>query len=262
MGAYGVDSRIEGGARTAQCLEAQRRHDVGGQQEPPGVVQQQAGRAGHEVGAVEDAEGILGLQLQGLDAQSAQRVSATLSLTFDEHVSLTDQQQAEVRRGRQVAAGAERSFLGHPGPNIAIQQLQQPFGDLRTHARCALAELVDADQHPGPYQLLGQRRTDADCVAHEQVALQLPAVGRRDPDVLQRPDTGRQAVDDPILAHQPVHEVAGGLQPARRFRTKADPLAMARHRHDIGRAQRLAVEREGQALAHVTDGPRAARRED
>jgi len=83
-------------------------------------------------------------------------------------------------------------------------------------------------------------------MAHQQVALQLAAIGRRDPHVLQRPDAGRQPVDHPILAHQPVDEVAGRLQPARRFRTKAHLLAMARHRHHVGRAQRLAVEREAQ----------------
>src|SRR6184192_3454254 len=69
-------ARIEGGARTAQGFEAEGGHHVGGQQEPLRVLQQQAGRAGHEVRAIEDAERILGLQLQRLDVQRAQRFRA------------------------------------------------------------------------------------------------------------------------------------------------------------------------------------------
>ena len=213
--------------------------------------------------AVEDAERILGLQLQGLDVQRAQRFRAALSLTLEEHVSLADQQETDVRGGRQVTAGTERALLRHPGIDVAIQQLNQSFGDLRAHARRALTELIDPDQHPGAHQLLGQGRPNADRVAHQQVALQLAAIGRRDPDVLQRPNAGRQSVDHPILAHQPVDEVAGRLKPACRFRTKAHPLAMARHGHHIGRAQRLAVEREAQVqpMLPMASGPPTGRNE-
>src|SRR2546422_1241798 len=107
MGTHAVDSRIESGPRTTQRLDAERGNHVGGQQEPLRVVQQQAGGAGHEVRAVEDAERILGLQLEWLNAQGPQRVRATLSLTLEEHVALADQHQAEVGGWCQVAAGTE-----------------------------------------------------------------------------------------------------------------------------------------------------------
>ena len=61
-----VDARIEGGTRTAQGLDTERRHHVGGQQEPLRIVEHQAGGSGHEVRAVEHAQRILGPQLDGL----------------------------------------------------------------------------------------------------------------------------------------------------------------------------------------------------
>src|SRR5205814_9791419 len=70
--------------------------------------------------------------------RSAQRFRAALSLTLEEHVSLADQQETDVRGGRQVTAGTERALLRHPGVDVAIQQLHQSFGDLRAHARRAL----------------------------------------------------------------------------------------------------------------------------
>ena len=96
MGTHPVDTRIEGGTRTAQRLDAERRNHVCGQQELLRVGQQEAGRAGHEVRAVENAERILRLQFQGFNPQGIQHVSATLALTLEEHLSLADQQQAEV----------------------------------------------------------------------------------------------------------------------------------------------------------------------
>jgi hypothetical protein len=81
-------------------------------------------------------------------------------------------------------------------------------------------------------------------MAHHQVALQLPGVGRGNADVLQRPDPSRQPVHDPVLAHQPIDQRTGSLEPAPGGGTQGGALAVASDRGHIGGAQCLAVERD------------------
>ncbi len=204
-------------------------------------MQHQAGRPGHEMRAVEDAERVLGVQLDGREAGGAHRVGAVAPFAFPEHVSLADQHQADVRRWGEVAAGAQRPFLWDPGTDVVVQQVDEPLGDHRADPGGALTELVHADQHPGAHLFLGKRRADTDRVAHQEVALKLAGVGRWDADVLQRAHARRQPVDHSILGNQPVNQLARLPQPGFGLRSEADPLAVASHRNDIGRAQRLAV---------------------
>src|SRR5207302_7258657 len=108
---------------------------------------------GHEVRAIEDTERILGLQFDRLEPGGAQRVSALPPLPLDAYVALADQHEADMRRWGEVAAGAERAFLRHPGTDVVIEQVDHPLRNDGAHPRGALAELVDADQHPGAHQL-------------------------------------------------------------------------------------------------------------
>ena len=237
-----VDAWIEGGARTAERLDAERRHDVRRHQEPLRIVEHQAGGSGHEMCAVEHAERVLGPQLDGLKAGGAQRLGTAAPFTLVHDVAFPDQHQADVRRRCEVAAGAQRSLFRHPRTDIVVEQVDQLLRNRRAHPRGPLAELVDPDQHAGAHQLIGERRSDADRVAHEEVALKLSGVRRWNAHVLQRPHAGRQAVDHPILGDQPVDQRAGALQAGFRLRPQADAVAMAGHRHHVGGAQRLAVE--------------------
>ena len=123
-----------------------------------------------------------------------------------------------------------------------VEQVDKPLRNCGAHPRGPLAELVDPDQHAGAHQLLGERRSDADRVAHEEVALELTRILRRDAHVFQRPHAGRQTVDHPILGDQPIDQGAGALEAGFRLRPQADTVATAGHRHYVGGAQRLAVE--------------------
>ena len=244
MRPHAVDAGIEGGARATQGLHAERRHHVGGQEESLRIVQHQAGGTSHEMGAVEHAERVLRLQRNGLEAGGLERIGARPPLAFPEHLSLADQHQADVRGWREIAAGAQGTLLGHQRIDVVVEEVDQPFGHHEADAGGALAELVDADKHPGAHQFFWKWRTNADRVAHQQVALQLAGVGRRDPDVLERANPGGQSIDHPILGNQPVNQVTRPLQPGSGPRPEADPLALARHGHHIGGAQRLAVKRD------------------
>ena len=118
-----------------------------------------------------------------------------------------------------------------------VQQVEQALRNQRADARGSLTELVDADQDAGAYQLFRQGRSNADGMAHHQVALQLPGIGGRDADILQCPDPGRQPINDPVLTHQAVDERARRRKPAFGGGADHDALAVARDRHHIGGTQ-------------------------
>src|SRR6202022_5163182 len=107
-----VEAVIERGARAAQGLDAERRHDVGGQEESLRILEHQTCRTGHEVGPVENAQRILGTQLDGLEAGGAQRLRTAAPLALPENISLPDEHQADVRGWGEGAAGPERPLLG------------------------------------------------------------------------------------------------------------------------------------------------------
>src|SRR5437660_4016436 len=111
------------------------------------IVKHQAGRARHEMRAVEDAERILRLELDGLETGIAQRVPSRPPFPLPPDGAIADQHQAHMGRRSQVAAGAQRTLLRYPGADVVVQQVDEPLGNRWAYPRGTLTELVHPDQH-------------------------------------------------------------------------------------------------------------------
>jgi hypothetical protein len=139
-----------------------------------------------------------------------------------------------------------------------VEEIDHCLNHPRAHSGGTLAELVDADQHAGANDFFGQGRTDANGVADQKVSLKLASVCGRDPDILQRADTGGQAVDHPVLAHEPVDERSGTRQSSLRLITERDCLTASGYGDNIGWLQRSTIESDWQGLRQCY-GPIAVR---
>ena len=80
--------------------------------------------------------------------------------------------------------------------NAQAQEIEQAFDEQRATAAVAVGQCVGTQQQHRANHLARQWRTYANGVAYQQVALQEPRIGRRDPLAGKIAEAGRDAVDD------------------------------------------------------------------
>ena len=114
-GTQRLDALLEGADRGAQALEAHRADEVGRVEQRLAVGHRQAADGGHELGAVEEAEALLGLEREGREPGGPQGGPGRLAPPVRvEQLALAHHRQHEVRRRGEVAGGAQRAPRRHP----------------------------------------------------------------------------------------------------------------------------------------------------
>src|SRR5437868_14912064 len=106
------------------------------------IVKHQAGRARHEMRAVEDAERILRLELDGLETGIAQRVPSRPPFPLPPDGATAHQPHAHMPRRSHAAARPQRTLRRYPGADVAPQHLDPPLGHRWAYHRGTLTALT------------------------------------------------------------------------------------------------------------------------
>ena len=163
---------------------------------------------GHELGAVDQRQALLGGEHERLQAGAAQSLGAGHHLAVQLDHALADQRQGQVCERCQVAAGAQRAARRHHRVHARGEQRQQQLDGLAADAGRAGRERVRAQQHRGPHDLGREGVTDAAGVAAQQVELQPRDLVVLDGDVHEAAEPGvdpigRRARLDRLVDHRP-----------------------------------------------------------
>src|SRR5947209_3496944 len=102
----GVNPLIEGYGRAEQRFERHRARHVGETGEARRPPQRKCADGRQRLRAVEERETFLALQSHWLDHGAAERLATTHSFSAKDRFTLADDAEREVRKRREIAAGA------------------------------------------------------------------------------------------------------------------------------------------------------------
>jgi hypothetical protein len=123
--AHRLESGVEGDGGALEGLERERARHDSGVEHTACVVHRERPNSGHEVGAVDERQALLGGQRQGLQPGPAQGVLAAQPLLLERGLALPHQHQPEVRQRRQVPGGTDRAAARHHRYHAAVEQGEQ-----------------------------------------------------------------------------------------------------------------------------------------
>ena len=138
-----------------------------------------------------------------------------------------DQRQGQVGERRQVTGRTQAPLFGHDRVDPGGQHGQQPIDDERPATAVPQGERVGPEQQHRPDDLARERRPDAGGVAHQEVLLELPRLGRLDERGREVAEAGRHAVHDGTLGDERLDDVTRLLHPLPRARVELDRRAAA-----------------------------------
>ncbi len=166
--------------RAEQRLDAHGRCDTGGPGEAIRVGQEKRPDRAHHLGAVEQGEAFLGLEGQRLQPGLAQRDHRRHHGPVVFHLAAADEWQRKVRERREIARRPDAPLLRDDRVDPQAKEVEQPVDEQRPAAAVAERERVGPQQQHRPDDLARERRPDAGRVAHQEVLLEAPSVGRLD----------------------------------------------------------------------------------
>ncbi len=118
---------------------------------------------------------------------------------------------------------------------------------------------VGPQQQHGPDDLARERRPDPRSVAHQEVLLELPGLGRIDERGREVAEAGRHAVDDGAVRDQRLDDVARLLHPRPRVRIEGDRRAAAGDGLHVGDGQ-VRAGQDDLGFGHVAEDSRLCSR--
>ena len=136
------------------------------------------------------------------------------------HSLFARQHQRQVCQRRQIATRSDAALRRYKWLDLAIQQLAQRFDHDRPHTRMPFGERIRPQQHHGARLRSGQRFAYTHCVRAQQIHLQFANLFRRDADVAEFPNSGGDAVRNPIAGNQRVYDFACPQNNFSRFRVE------------------------------------------
>ena len=241
-----VGGRV-GDVRPEQRLDRLRRRDRGRAREPVRVGQQERADPAHQLRPVEEGEALLRLEDERVEPLFAQREQGRHDVAAQLHLAAPDQGQREVGERREVARRADTSLGGHDRVDPELEEPQQPVNDHGPAARVTERQRVRPQEEHRPHDVARQRGTHPHGVAHEEVLLEPPRVGRRDVRRRQVAEPGRDPVHDLARGHEPLDDGAGLLHPGPGIPVEDGASATPGHRLDV---------RDRQVGARQDDGRR------
>ena len=202
--------------RPSKASRLRAEHHVGLAAEAAGLEEAPDGVAAHELGAVEEGEAFLALQLDGLPAFGGVDFLDVAAAAFPVDVAhAEDGGEHEVGQGAEVAAGAEGALLVDHGQDVLVVAVDEALHGLQLGAAVAEAEVLGLEQQHEAHHLGGHLVADAAGVAHDEVLLQLAELLLADADVAEGAEAGGDAVDGHLLGfHLLVEVVAAFLDAA------------------------------------------------
>ena len=177
-----------------QPLHTHGRGDVGRRHQTPEIVDGQAQHPEHAVGAVDESQTLLLLQLDRLDASVEERIGRLHHLPVDSHGPLTHQGEGTVRERREITGAPQRAELVHDRRDPRVEQGRIRGDHDGPHPRAPGGQGLDAQQHERADDLLLDLRARARGVRAHQGALQLAAQLHRDVPGRQGAKARRDAV--------------------------------------------------------------------
>ena len=178
-----------------------------------GVMQQQGGDGGQQVGAVDGGQSVPGLQAGNRDAGGVHGGLRRNLPSFVETLSFAHQAEGDLAHGGEITTGANAPFLAHHRRDAGVEQCDVGQGDLRPASRVPLGLDVDTPQHRPANPLLGNRFSDAGGMVVDQVLLELPGLVVVQPDAGQFTDAGVDAVHHLAAGDPALQEGAAGPDP-------------------------------------------------
>ena len=227
----------EGDVGAEERLDAHRRHDRCGPDEPVGVRQQERPDGAHQLCPVQQGQAFLRPELERFESDVAQGVPGRHDPSADLHLAAPDERQGEVGEGREIARGADTALRGHDRVDAVRQHRQEPVHDERTAAAVAERQRVRPQQEHRAHDLARERRPDTGRVAHQQPALEFARPIGVHESRRQVAETRRHAIDDRALRDQGFDDVAGLLHPFARVDVERDGRIAAGDRLDVGDRQ-------------------------
>jgi hypothetical protein len=192
----------------------------------------------HERGPVDEAQPLLGLELQGLEAELGQGLARSGDPVAQRDVDvLAGDQRGDVGEGDQVAARPAGAALGDPGEGVVVDQCQQPLDQLDPDAGVSLGEAVGAQEHGRAGDIGGGDRARPGSEVEDDASLQLRRARRRDLPVGAVPEAGRHPVDRDLPVDELTAERARPLHALRRIPGEDRGATSAGEPDDVGDPQ-------------------------
>ena len=216
VGAHHMEALVEGLDAAVEGIQRKRKHHVGLTAQAAGLEEAPHGERAHELGAVQQGETLLALQLNGLPAFLGVDFLDVAATAFVVDVAeAEDGGEHEVGQGAEVAAGAEGPLLVDHGKHIVVVAVDETLHGLQLGAAVAEAEVLGLEQQHETHHILRHFVAHAAGVAHHEVLLQLAELLLADADVAKATETGGHAVDGHLLGlHLLVEVVAAFLDAA------------------------------------------------
>ena len=131
------------------------------------------------------------------------------------HVAQSDERQAEVGQGHEVARRAYRPLLVDHGADAAVEELHEALHGVELRATVAVGERLDLEQDHQPYHVAGHAVALATGVAHHEIDLQLRQLVLADAHLAERSEARRHAVDGRVGGGDLLVQVLAAARDAR-----------------------------------------------
>ena len=149
----------------------------------------------HKLGAVQQGKAFLGLETDGLPAQFLPDFGRRPDLPLIKHFAEADERQAQMREGGEVAGRPERSLLVHYRQDVVVEHIDEPLDRDQLSSGMTVCEALRLEEQHQLDDLRTNGLAGAAGVRHHEVVLELREVLERDGDIVQRSESGGNAVE-------------------------------------------------------------------
>ena len=177
------------------------------------IKQGQTAGGGHGLGAVDQSQALFCHQFHRWDACQCHSLRAGKALALILGFTQTQHGQHHVGKGCQVAAGAQRAFLGDHRSHTPVEHFDEGLHHLQPGTGVALGQIVHPQKHNAPGCFPGEGFACAHRMGDDQVFLQEFALVLADADIAELAKAGGNAVDRLSFRHQVIHRLAGSEDP-------------------------------------------------
>ncbi len=161
IGAGVHDAGIECAGTAAKGVKRKRRGDIGGVGEDVGVIESEAEKSKHALGAVEKRETFLGFKRNGRDGGALEGFGAGEFFCFVDGFAFADDDVGQMSERGEIAGGSDGALAGEYWMDACVEHGAKGFDDDGTGATEAFGESVGAEKHHGASLRFAERSADS-----------------------------------------------------------------------------------------------------
>ncbi len=173
MGACPVNVRLERRVGRLESIQRQGTDDVGGIDQPADRREGQRPDGGRGLSAVDQRQTLLGLENDGFEAGFGQAPARGDPPAVDDRFTLADQDQGQVRQGRKITRGADRTLAGNDRVDPVVEQIEDSVRQQRATPRVPGRQHVGPQQEHRPNDRFWKRVADAAAVGSHEIELKV-----------------------------------------------------------------------------------------